>query len=888
MKKETIKYDVFADIAANFSPSRASLVEPEPPKLPNLILNVKDHDHAAEFKSGFKIDNKQKLHAELNRQRKKHFRFLKDFSPEFATNRITKPLSKFNWRIETVEDCSKFNDVLLGRGKWKAVNIPHYGGPLGRAVTYYRHVFNITKTMMKKGSLFICFKGVDYKAHVFVNGAYLGSHEGFFTPFEFEFTKYSKVGENTLVVKVENDAICKGNDAWGDDGNQFEGDKLYAATGLGYDEPQVGWHHCPPGMGIYQDVFVEARNKLHVSDIFVRPEIDSNCAEAWIEVFNTTKYREDISIELSVFGQNFRKAIFKNKSFSVKYAGPGVNYYKLAFDIPNARIWNLKTPWLYRVQVKVLDSNQNTCDIQSRQFGMRKFIQDENCQPKGFFYLNNKPIRLRGANTMGHLQQCVYRKDFNQLVDDILLAKICNMNFIRLTQRPVQREIYEYCDKLGLMLQTDLPLFGVLRRNQYCQAICQAEEMEKFVRSHPSNIMVSYINEPFLDAWKKEQRHLERAELENFFESADKVVRMSNPDRVIKHVDGDYDPPCKSLPDNHCYNTWYNGHGLDIGKLNKGFWQKVKPGWNYGCGEFGAEGLEDFELMNERYPISWLPKNKDPDADWNPDKIVRSQTQNFHYMWYSSGKTQREWIAKSHKFQAWAVRTMAEAFRRDDRMVTFAIHLFIDAFPSGWMKAIMDCRRVPKPAFFAYMDALNPLVVNLRTDRFSYFAGEKIDFEIWCCNDLDNATKKYDLHYQIRDSKGMIVFAQKRPSKIEICKPTFQGLLKWQIPACDKRTTYTIQTALLDNKTQKVVHDSSQIISVLPKAKKISGQKFYILGQKNNKAWNLVKQLGGVPVEWAGQSDSTIVCDSLLLAIQKQELLEKALSKNCKVVFDRY
>jgi hypothetical protein len=38
---------------------------------------------------------------------------------------------------------------------------------------------------------------------------------------------------------------------------------------------------------------------------------------------------------------------------------------------------------------------------------------------------------------MGHEQQCVMRGDFNQLVEDLLLAKVCNMNFLRLTQRPV-------------------------------------------------------------------------------------------------------------------------------------------------------------------------------------------------------------------------------------------------------------------------------------------------------------------------------------------------------------------------------------------------------------------------------------------------------------------
>ena len=40
-------------------------------------------------------------------------------------------------------------------------------------------------------------------------------------------------------------------------------------------------------------------------------------------------------------------------------------------------------------------------------------------------------------------------------------------------------------------------------------------------------------------------------------------MKFSNPDQVIKHVDGDYDPPTDGIPDNHCYPMWYNGHGID-------------------------------------------------------------------------------------------------------------------------------------------------------------------------------------------------------------------------------------------------------------------------------------------------------------------------------------
>ena len=57
------------------------------------------------------------------------------------------------------------------------------------------------------------------------------------------------------------------------------------------------------------------------------------------------------------------------------------------------------------------------------------------------------------------------------------------MNYLRLTQRPVQTEVYDYCDRLGLMTQTDLPCSAVCADDQFCEAVRQAEEMERLVRS---------------------------------------------------------------------------------------------------------------------------------------------------------------------------------------------------------------------------------------------------------------------------------------------------------------------------------------------------------------------------------------------------------------------
>ncbi len=883
---QPVKSDVFANIAAQRPSAQRDLVTPEPAALPATILQF---GSSPEAPADFQVRPEQTadmLAEELAALRQRLAPFLANLAPELPVTRVGLGLESFQWREETAVDRADFMGILAGSGDWETVQIPHYGGPLGRAVAYYRTTFSPADEMRAFDRLFVCFKGVDYKAHVFINGSFVGSHEGFFAPFAFDVSDYVRDGENVLVVKVENDAICMNNDSWSNE-KGLEGDKIYAATGPGYDDPEIGWHHCPPGMGIYQDVCIEARPALFIHDLFVRPLPEENRAEAWVEVWNCGLQREPVRLTLSVYGQNFEATVCEAREFPLPGApGPRLNYYRFDVDMPGHRTWELDTPWLYQLQARLLDENGSLRDAAARQFGMRSFSMATESEPKGRMHLNGREIRLRGANTMGFEQQDVMRRDWDQLIDDILLAKLCNMNFWRLTQRPVQAEVYEYCDRLGLLTQTDLPLFARMRRSQFAEGVRQAGEMERLVRSHPCNIMVTYINEPFPTAWGLELwRHLEHAELESFFLACDQAVRMENPDRVIKPVDGDYDPPSPGLPDMHCYCGWYNGHGLDIGKLHRGYWQRVKPGWMFGCGEFGAEGLEDADLMRRRYPPSWLPQSPEEEASWSPGSIVKAQSGKFHTMWFDTQHRLEDWVAVSQAHQAWVTRIMTEAFRRERRMNTFAIHLFIDAFPAGWMKTILDCERRPKPAYFAYREALTPLMVNLRTDRFAFFADETAEVEAWVCNDTHDQPVDARLAYRL-EVAGQTVGGGCTPATVPACSSVCQGILRLALPPVETRTTATVRLALLSAEGD-VLHDTAVDLTLFPgRQKQANRPGVSVLGNPDGDAATLARELDYEIRTWeAGQSGvSTILIDDVPTALAHAEALQVAVRQGTTVV----
>jgi len=854
----TKKSDEFANIAQrgiNFS--NKGLITPKPSENEGISLPILADD---KYKRNYvgKMSSEQELLEELDKQRKKYEPFMQNLAPKHKDYRRKQYLTEFDYRIQTEDDLKDFYNVLSGKGEWGKVKIPHYDGPVGNHTAYYRTSFVLCADDFDNRNIFACFKAVDYKANVFINNSYIGSHEGFFAPFEFDITKYARVGENIIVVICENDHI-----------HLHGGDKIYAATGPGWDNPMDGWHHCPPGMGIYQDCYIEARPTVHIRDIFVRPILEENKAICRFEIYNCEEDKQ-ISFKISVYGQNFEETVFCDRNFtptSTYECGLGdapnkadmircglyqskfelkammrINTFEYEFSIPDPRIWDTNTPYLYRIIIKIIDENGTEIDAMSRHFGMRSFTQDiESEGKKGAFYLNGKFIKLRGANTMGYEQQCVMKKDFAQLRDDILLAKICNMNFLRITQRPVQEEVYDYMDMLGLMVQTDFPLFGRVRRNQFEECIRQVGEMERLVRSHPCCIIDSYINEPFPNAENKPNICLTRKEMNAMFEACDIVVHQQNPDRVIKAVDGDYDPPSKYLPDNHCYPGWYNGHGIDMGRLYRGYWMPVKEGWYYGCGEFGSEGLDPVSVMKKYYPKEWLPQTEEEEKGWSPNSIIRAQVGNFYRFFYERPKTLEDWVNDSQEHQAWVTKIMTESFRRNNDVITFAMHHFIDAFPAGWMKAIMDFKRGPKPAFFAYRDALSPVMVSLRSDRNTVFAGEEISWETWLSNDGETI-EDAQIFYHIERTDGNVLCSGTEKISCAEWTSKFLGNIKCAAPKVSNRETLKIAIGIFDA-DGNMLHYNTENVTVFDRTVDLKGKAF-IIGDSNGKAHRLANDIG--------------------------------------------
>jgi len=876
--------DFFADMAAGMddAPRRPEMEAVPAPALPPRELSTQGKPGLAPPPAHEKLDSHEKMNRRVAELRAHYEPFLRDLTPSDPDARPTRWLKRFDFRFEEDADKADVQRPYTDAGEWETVDIPHYRGPVGPWAAYYRTTFTADDALRSRGRVWLRFKAVDYKCQVFVNGRYVGGHEGLFAPFGFDVTDVLRDGEaeQTLLVRVENDAKQQGsfgNRPWEGYGAaipeyyQLDGDKVYAGTGQGWDAPG-GWTHCPPGAGIWQPVYLEARPTTGIDDLWVRPFPDRDAAELWLETWRSDFSRTPTAVELTAYPNNFEGEPLPIGRRELAMAGPKRSVYRAAFHLPGFRWWTLDEPNLYTLRVRLIcqEDVDEAIDTQDVTFGMRSFTQDEAAGPEntraGTFYLNGQPIVLRGTNEMGNLSVPIQEGNPEQTIEDLLIGKAAHLNYWRITQRPVQREVYDLCDRLGVLFQTDLPMFGTLRQSCVEETARQAGEMEKLVRRHPAAVVSSLINEPTPEKRTQAKRHrvVDRATMEDFFEVCIRYTRLYNPDRVIKCADGDYDPPPRhGMLDEHAYVCMHEDHGVEVGKLHKGELFPIKRGWRCGVGEYGAEAIEPLHTMRKHYPAAWLPQ-RDDDTTWTPDRIPLCQAWGWHHQWYDEQDTIRDWIAASHHHQDWAVRFMHEGFRRRaDIINSTTIHLLINSRPNNWLKALVSVDREPMAGYFALADANTPVAVNLRTDRHALTGGEELAAELWLLNDTPEARHGMGVVYWVTRGDE-VVFIDRCDASADPVAATFRGHLRWTTPTVNAPTPITLHASLLDADGE-VLHDHHVDLTLWPEVDRelLARRRVAILGRANDRAWRLAEAFGAEPRPWA-QSDEPelVIADS--------------------------
>ncbi|MBC7888388.1 MAG: glycoside hydrolase family 2 [Ferruginibacter sp.] len=276
------------------------------------------------------------------------------------------------------------------------------------STVWYKKKFSYKKDVQEK--LFIHFAGVNYIADVFLNNEKIGSHEGGFTAFQFELTGKVKEGENSIIVRVNNQRVKDG------------------IPSLGFDWFNYG--------GITREVNLVATPLSYIEDYFFQLKKGSNNeVEGWVQLGGLNK-SQSINIRVPEAKINFKTTTGNNG--------------RAAFSFPvKLNLWTPENPTLYPVK------------FASETDSIIELIGFRNITVKGTeILLNNKPVFLKGISFHEEIPQ---RKGRAYTEADALQlltwTKELGCNFVRLAHYPQNEYIVRMADKIGLMVWEEIPVY---------------------------------------------------------------------------------------------------------------------------------------------------------------------------------------------------------------------------------------------------------------------------------------------------------------------------------------------------------------------------------------------------------------------------------------------
>lgn len=352
-------------------------------------------------------------------------------------------------------------------------NFPGYCG-----VAWYWRKFKVNDASYCEGRCLLRFWAVDYLADVWVNGVYIGGHEGGETPFTLDVTDTIKpCAENLLAVRVLN----PGNEP-------IDGIKLQQTPHRNKVIPYVTGGSYNHG-GIMQPVELLCVPSVRIADVFVSPEAATGLIRLQVVVRNDTGNRIAGSLSVSIApaaGGN----VLNTESFNYEFP-PGDCVLDMESHVDEPRLWSLDDPYLYRVTINLSADGKN--DEYSVRCGFREF-----CFRDDYFRLNGRRIFLRSAHTGNHYpigMQCPH--DMELLRRDLYFAKTMGFNMVRFIAGLAWPSQLDFCDELGLMVYEESYAGWCLEDSpQMAERFDRStSEMIRRDRNHPSLVIWGLLNE---------------------------------------------------------------------------------------------------------------------------------------------------------------------------------------------------------------------------------------------------------------------------------------------------------------------------------------------------------------------------------------------------------
>lgn len=454
-------------------------------------------------------------------------------------------------------------------GSWRhnsqPVDLPYSINAIdGHSANYDKGTYSFTAkvNVEREEPTYLWFDHADQSADVYVNGTKVTTHWGGYNSFTVDITNYVHTGSNNIEVIVNNTtrntlAPC-------------DGDFNFNAT-LGKVEMITG---------------------------SVLPTVDYGYDGFRVKA-NVTASSAAVMVETSIPSASLIECIIKSGSttcYSNSKSGSGI--VSFSAEIANPHLWDgVNDPFLYDVTLNVYHSGSLSFTA-TRPYGFRYFRYARNEMVSGSSYtgllLNDHPYYLRGVCMHQDIDGKANALTSEDIAHDFSIIQELGCNFIRTAHYPHPREFYDWCDRLGIAVETEVPWVNkaqsTMPADYYTHLESQITDMVTQHYNHPSIFFWGLGNEI-----KTDDKDFAKGKVESFRT----LIRSLDTSRWVGYVMshsypnglGAFNNPAVDWIGQNMYVGWYQDTSSNnptskisssLGYANA---QSVPMGYSeYGCG----------------------------------------------------------------------------------------------------------------------------------------------------------------------------------------------------------------------------------------------------------------------------------------------------------------
>ena len=483
-------------------------------------------------------------------------------------------------------DVPAATNVVFDDSSWTAISIPHTwnnldgqngGNDYYRGIGWYRRHYTVDGSYTNR-QLFLKFDGANIVADVYMNGTFIGEHQGGFSAFVFDVTSNVTVGaDNVIAVKV--------NNAFNADIPPLDADFTFFG-------------------GIYRDVHLLVLDKLHVTPLdygspgvyLQQTAVSSTSATLQVtaKLRNDTGGDSNITITAVIVDatNNVVATLTTNQVLNAGSDGAIVQTTTIA----NPHLWNGRAdPYLYQVYVQVSDGT-TTNDLVQQPLGFRYFSVDINTG----FHLNGQYLDLHGINFHQDRLNEGWAISEADMTQDVSLVAEMGCTVVRLGHYQHPQTEYNLLDQNGIVVWSEIPLIDYITSsvNFSNNASQQLIETIRQNYNHPSICFWGVYNEILLQGGPNPRP---------LVVALNQLAKAEDPTRLTTAASccaDNYDPLnfYTDVIGFNEYYGWYTGAYIDFGgAMDTKFTTVSKP---MGVSEFGAGASINQHMENPSEPAN--------------------------------------------------------------------------------------------------------------------------------------------------------------------------------------------------------------------------------------------------------------------------------------------